>query len=82
MDERSRILRGNAVLANMPARDMSGIGRIQLRIPDQDLAALYRKYPELAAPDKEIQKRAWARFAKSSESQPYRVNHRKGKGPW
>ena len=34
---------------------------------------LYKKYPELKAPDKQIQLKAWHRFIRSAESKPYRV---------
>ena len=45
----------------------------QLSFPPMDLAKLKRKYPELDSDDMQIKAKAWNKFLKSSESQPYRV---------
>ena len=53
-------------------RDFEGLGRPALTIPMLDLHRLFRIYPELKCPDAGIKTKAWLKFMRSSESEPYR----------
>ena len=74
---RVAILEDNARLRNEPEamRDLSFAG-LSLNIPEPDLYALWRKYPDLNAPDTMTKRNAWLRFIGSSEADPYRVRNR------
>ncbi len=50
-------------------------GRIELRIPELDMAVLKIRYPELRAgfADHETYNKAWDKFIASDESLPYRI---------
>lgn len=50
------------------------LGRGELVIDALELAKLKRKYPDLAAPDREIRHRAWQRFIGSAEARPWRTS--------
>lgn len=50
-----------------------------LQIPEPDLYALWRKYPELNVADKMTRRNAWLKFIGSSEADPYRVRERNRK---
>ena len=54
------------------ARPLS-FGQCQLRIPHNELEALCRINPDLRSPDRDIKTRAWQKFARSTESRPWRV---------
>ena len=75
---RFAILDDNQRLRNEPEamRNLSFAG-LALQIPEPDLYALWRKYPELNAPDKMTRRNAWIRFMGSSEADPYRVRQRR-----
>jgi hypothetical protein len=75
---RGQILSGNAILRSQFRQRRTDGLRLALRIPDEDIGELRRKYPELASRDAETRSRAWARFIQSSESAPYRVQDRVG----
>ena len=58
------------------ARDMEGIGRIALSIPDP-LEPLLRIYhPELYQTDAELRGKAWRRFMHHPDSEPFRTNQK------
>lgn len=71
---RQAILERNKQLRINPGaqRDLT-FGRLALSIPELDHHYLIKKYPDLAAPDKEVRQRALAKFMASSESAPYKV---------
>jgi hypothetical protein len=50
--------------------------KMVMSIPENDWYLLRRQNPDLAAPDAEIQTRAWLAFYNSSESLPYRLHDR------
>ena len=60
------------VRARGGARPLS-FGQLTLSIPNADLARIKAANPELSSPDKEIQIRAWKRFADSPAGRPYLV---------
>ena len=74
---RRAILRANAERRKDPdtVRALEW-GKLQLRIPELDLAHLVRKYPDLGANHAHTRRNAWLRFMGSSESDPYRLNDR------
>lgn len=51
-----------------------------LNIPELDYYVLVKRYPDLQAPDAEISTRAWDKFLRSPESEPYRVRRTDRKG--
>jgi len=51
-----------------------------LQIPELDYYVLVKRFPDLQAPDAEISTRAWDKFLKSPESEPYRVRRTDRKG--
>jgi hypothetical protein len=53
-------------------RDLAGIGRPALTIPELDWIRITRANPDLKSPDAEIKTKAWLRFIQSSESFIYR----------
>ena len=53
-------------------KDPNGM-RWALSIPEDDHRMLLHKYPELGAVDGEVKHKAYQRFMKSAESEPYRV---------
>ena len=75
---RRAILEDNQRLRNEPeaVQNLSFAGPI-LNIPEPDLYALWRKYPDLNARDKMTKRNAWLKFLGSSESDPYRIRERK-----
>ncbi len=77
---RFAILDDNQRLRNEPEamQNLSFMG-LSLQIPEPDLYALWRKYPELNAPDKMTRRNAWIRFMGSAEADPYRVHQRSRK---
>lgn len=48
-------------------------GKLALKIPENHLLILQKKYPDLAAPHAHTRYLAWLKFLKSAESDPYRV---------
>jgi hypothetical protein len=54
-------------------------GSIVLTLPELDFYVLARRYPDLVSPDPEISTKAWDKFLRSSESQPYKVRATDGK---
>lgn len=51
----------------------ASFGSIALQIPELDYAVLRVRYPELNSPDATERTKAWQKFAKSPESEPYRT---------
>ena len=47
-----------------------------LNIPTRALYALWKKYPDLKSLHSHTRTKAWLRFLRSSESDPYRLQHR------
>ncbi len=76
--DRDAIMDANAELRKNEGalRSFSFMG-IALRIPDIDLLKLWKKYPELIAPDNATRRNAWLRFIGSAEADPYRLQDRK-----
>lgn len=74
---RERILNFNAEVQKQPdiVRELEW-GAMAMNIPEQDLQALQKQYPDLNCKDGEIRTRAWMKFYNSSESIPYRVRAR------
>ena len=58
-------------------KDMQGIGRMALRIPDPVLPIVRAYHPELYEGTKEETARAWRRFMRHPHSERFRV-HPKG----
>lgn len=56
------------------ARDMQGIGRTALDIPEPLLKLAYDYFPDLNSPDKEISAKAWLKFMQSSDAEIFRCN--------
>ena len=77
---RFAILDDNQRLRNEPEamRTLSFAG-LALQIPEPDLYALWRKYPELNAADKMTRRNAWIRFMGSAEADVYRVRQRRSR---
>jgi hypothetical protein len=75
---RAAILEGNAILRNQASLRRTDGLRLALRVPDEDIAALRLKYPDLASRDATTRSRAWAKFIQSEESRPYRVTDKAG----
>ncbi len=75
---RRAILEDNQRLRNEPeALRTLSFAQPSLNIPEPDLYALWRKYPDLNAKDKMTKRNAWLKFIASSESDPYRVRERR-----
>ena len=53
--------------------------RLVMRIPENRLAMLIKKYPDLAARHAHTQYLAWLKFHNSAESDPYRLQYRSRK---
>jgi len=51
-------------------------GKLYLQIPRRALLALRKKYPDLSSPHSHTRTQAWHKFLRSSESDPYRLQHR------
>jgi hypothetical protein len=74
---RTPILESVAALRNEGgANDTEGLGRWALSIPFEDWLRLREKYPELASKDAKTKSRAYLRFMRSPESEPFRVRER------
>ena len=58
---------------NAQARDMQGIGRIALSIPEPIEPLLRIYHPELYQADAELRGKAWLRFMKHPDSAPFRT---------
>ena len=50
--------------------------RLVMRIPENRLALLFKKYPDLASQHAHTSYLAWLKFHNSSESEPYRLQPR------
>lgn len=75
---RRAILEDNLRLRNEPeALRTLSFAQPSLNIPEPDLYALWRKYPDLNAKDKMTKRNAWLKFIASSESDPYRIRNRR-----
>jgi hypothetical protein len=72
---RRLILERNQALRADPAALLKTDGmRLQFTIPLEDMEVLLRKYPDLRNyRDKVAREAAWRKFARSSDSIPYRV---------
>ena len=57
-------------------KDVDGLGRCALTIPQHDFQRLIKLFPDLVCPDGLEQTLAWRKFMKSPLSEPYR-NFRK-----
>ena len=55
------------------ARDMEGVGRIGLSIPDPVMPILKQYFPELFQTDTELQGKAWLKFMMLPESERFKV---------
>lgn len=77
---RGLILDGNRQIHDRRTARKLGeeLGQAHFRIPLTDLELLQAKYPELAARDASVQRKAWVRFYNSPESAPYRVRVKNG----
>lgn len=53
-----------------------GFGRVQFRIPEFDYPFLVAMFPDLNAPDKTVQTKAWQKFARSPLSEKYKVERK------
>jgi len=58
------------------ARDMDGIGRLALSIPDPAMKLLEQYHPELFQSDQRLAAAAWSRFIKHPDSKPFRTRSR------
>lgn len=68
------ILNRNAELRKNPGViDHMGFAGLELTIPESHYYRLLVKYPDLGSHDAEIKRKAWLRFLKTPESQPYKV---------
>lgn len=77
---RFAILDDNQRLRNEPeAMQNLSFAGLALQIPEPDLYALWRKYPDLNSKHTHTRRNAWIRFMGSSESDPYRVRQRNRK---
>ena len=56
------------------ARDMQGIGRIGLSIPDPLYGLVVAYHPDLENPDYDIQHNAWLKFMRHPHSERFRIN--------
>ena len=56
------------------ARDMEGIGRIGLELPDPLYGLVIAYHPDLESPDRETNAKAWLKFMKHPDSERFRVN--------
>lgn len=54
-------------------KDMEGVGRIALNIPDPIKPLLKAYFPELYQADSQLAAKEWKRFINSPDSQPFRV---------
>lgn len=61
---------------NKRARDMQGIGRLALEIPEPIIPILKKFHPELYQDDKRLQARAWELFIKHPDSALFRANEK------
>lgn len=77
---RRALLEENAELRKNPDAllDLSFMG-LSLQIPEPDLYALWRKYPDLNAQDRMTKRNAWLLFIGSAEADPYRVRQRRSR---
>jgi len=50
--------------------------KLAMRIPENHLLILFKKYPDLAVAHAHTAFLAWKKFYQSSESIPYRLHHR------
>jgi hypothetical protein len=74
---RPEVLEAVASLRNEGgARDTAGLGRWALSIPFEDWVRLREKYPELASKDIHTKSRAYLRFMRTPEAQPFKVRER------
>lgn len=54
-------------------KDMQGLGRMGLHIPDPCLELLNLYHPELFTEDEELNARAWKKFMFHQDSKPFKV---------
>lgn len=69
---RAAILQQNAAARAGALRTLDGM-RWAMTIPQDDYDELAARNPDLVSPDREIKRRAWLAFMRSSDSIPYRV---------
>lgn len=73
----SLILQLNQQIRNDPGAVRSlDWAKPYLKIPERAILALRKKYPDLASPHTHTRTKAWLKFLRSSESDPYRLQHR------
>lgn len=71
---RERVLAENEAARLNPDNLRAGDGlRWALQIPQDDYAGLIARNPDLEAPDREVNHRAWQKFMKTAEARPYMV---------
>ena len=75
---RSAVLSEVEARRNSPGsvRDVPGLGRCALTIPQLDFQRLIKLFPDLVCPDGQEQTNAWRKFMRDPLSEPYR-NFRK-----
>ena len=61
------------VMAGGGSRTAS-FGKVELCIPELELANIKKRFPDLIAPDMEIRVRAWKKYLALAESKPWRVS--------
>jgi len=54
-------------------------GYVALNIPEPDMRVLQLRYPDLKSLDYQIQFKAWQKFLRSPESEPYKLRRNDGK---
>lgn len=57
-------------------KDMQGIGRFGVKIPDPIMELMRGYFPALFQEDSELRQLAWIKWMKSSDAQPFRVGRK------
>jgi hypothetical protein len=80
-ETRRQVLTLNKELRNLstPLKHMDW-GSLMLNIPELDFYVITKRYPELLSPDAEISTKAYDKFLRSPESEPYRVRRTDRRG--
>jgi len=79
--ERREVLQRNQSLRNLAnPLGHQDWGSSVLNIPELDFYVLCKRYPDLMSPDAEIMTRAYEKFLRSPESEPYRIRNTDRRG--
>ncbi len=62
-----------ADLRKSKARDMPGVGRYGLKIPDPCMPIFRQYFPDLFQDDTELQGKAWLKFMQKPEAERFKV---------